>query len=135
MSLRVALPCVGTQRRRNGGHELAQDAIFLQALDAAQFGIDGLQQLLLAGVPISRVSGVEPSHKQTGDQLCDGRVVVQGCFDVALAEGEPQLLEVAGVSAQHHDGARVQRGVEYQLVEVVAFHLAPPRLGEQFFKA
>ena len=125
---RGGLPDVGAQGGLHGGQKLAKDAVFVQAGNVTQSGFNRLHLLLLQGSPVTHQGGVEPEHKQVGKGLRDQRVFVQGRFNVALAEGKTQLLEIAGVSAQHGNAAAVQGRSQRQLVQVIAFDVSRPSL-------
>ena len=64
----------------------------------------------------------------------DRRIPVQCVFDVALAEGKAELLEITHVGTQDGDGAGIEFGAEHQAVERVAFDLLLPHREEQGFE-
>ena len=129
------LPDIGAQRGHHGSVELTQDTVFVQTGDNAEIGFNLLGPVRLTFLAGRHKRRVKAGLEQLDNGLGNGRVFVQGGFDVVLAEAKTELLEVACVSTQHADGARVQRAAQHQLVEVIALDLAPPGLAEQGLKA
>ena len=73
---------------------------------------------------------IESTDEQVGEQLADGRVVCQNLRDVALAERQAGLQQVAAICAQHRDHAPGNSRRERQLIETVAVHAASPHGGD-----
>ena len=120
------LPQVGACGCGDGSEELAQYPVVIQAGNICKTGFDALAQALLRRLPILSQARIETGIEEGHDGLGNRCVPVQGSFNVGLAEGEAELLEVTGVGAQHADGPRIEIGGEHQFVQVVAFHVATP---------
>ena len=78
---------------------------------------------------------IKTRDEQVDQALRNGRVAVQRTFDVGLAESKAELPEIPRVGAQHHDGARIEPGAEYQAVQIVTLHFAAPGPDEQRLEA
>ena len=73
---------------------------------------------------------VESRREQVGEQPRNRRVVLQHLGDVALAERQAGLQQVAAIRAQHRDHAPRNPGRERQLIEAVVVHAAGPHRGK-----
>ncbi len=95
--------------RTDGGYKLAQDAVFVQAGHLGQ-----LRSRCCCASACSRCArssssaGSKRVMNSAAMAWASCGVVAQRGLNVALAVGKTQLFEVAGVGAQHGDGARVQ---------------------------
>ena len=76
-------------------------------------------------------SRIEARDEQVGEGAGERRVVDQHLRDVALAEGQSGLQQVAAICAHHRHDAPRHAGGQRQLVEAVAVHAAGPHGGER----
>src|SRR5262249_27821281 len=95
---RIELIEVGAQRRFHRVDEVAQDAVFVEALDFLQRRLDARADVSLARLArLARALGarIETRVKQLDDLGSDTRMLAQGRPHVSLRIGDPRLAQIA----------------------------------------
>ena len=124
----VGLIGVGAHGGRQRVPQGPQDSILVGTRDFLERGTDALVE------PRERARArrrrrdlrIEARHEQIGERPGDRRIVHQHLRDVALAERQSGLQQIAAIGAQHRDDAPGHAGGESQLIEAVVVHAAGP---------
>src|ERR1019366_3829368 len=123
---------IGAYRGGQGVPQGTQNAVLVRTRHFLQPYANALVEPRERAAPARRGQPrVEARHEKIGEGAGQSRVVDQHLRDVALAEGQARLQQVAAISEQHrHDSPR-HAGRQRQLVEAVAVHASGPDGGER----
>ena len=129
-----ALVGIGAHGRGQGAPERAQDAVIVGPLDLLHGGADAkVEPGERAAAARRRQRGVEAGGEQVGKGVRQHRIGDQHLGDVALAERQTCLQQIAAVGTQHSHGAPGHAGGQRELVEAVVVHASGPHRGERVF--
>ncbi len=125
----VGLEGVGADR---GGQRIPQgpqNSILVRTRDFLESG-ENVPAQPRERLGAQRQLWIESRREQIGEQPGNRRIVLEHLCNVALAEGQPGLQQVAAICPQHRDHAPGDSGRERQLIEAVVVHAAGPHGGK-----